>query len=90
MTMYDYIGLCMTMYDMYDHVWLCMTLYDYIWLCMTMYDFVWLCLTKIERSDKGNPYVIESVCFRIHITSSTLWETVDDSCYATTKTLNIE
>ena len=32
----------------------------------------------------------ESVCFRIHITSSTLWETVDDSCYATTKTLNIE
>ena len=32
----------------------------------------------------------ESVCFRIHITSSTLWETVDDNCYATTKTLNIE
>ena len=28
----------------------------------------------------------ESVCFRIHITSSTLWETVDDNCYATTKT----
>ena len=32
----------------------------------------------------------ESVCFRIHITCSTLWETVDDNCYATTKTLNIE
>ena len=25
----------------------------------------------------------ESVCFRIHIACSTLWDTVDDNCYAT-------
>ena len=52
---------------------------------MTMYDNVWLCLTKIERSDKGNPYVwiFESVHFRIHITCSTLWDTGDYNCYTT-------
>ena len=32
----------------------------------------------------------ESACFRINITCSTLWDTVDDNCYATTKTSKIE
>ena len=32
----------------------------------------------------------ESVTFRIHITCSTLWDTVDDNYYATTKTSKIE
>ena len=66
-------------------------MYDYVWhyscLCMTMYDNVWLCLTKIERSDKGNPYVwiFQSVHFRIHITWSTLW---DYNCYKTTSKIS--
>ena len=89
MTMYDYARLCMTMchyvglcMPIHAYVWLCMTVYDYVWLLMTLYGYVW---PKLERSDKGNPYVwlFESVRFRIHITCSTLWDTGDYNCYTT-------
>ena len=101
MTMYDYVWLCMTMYDyvwlcmtMYNYVWLCimyankwvclcMTVYDYVWLCIAMYGYVWLYMTMY---DQIIVLEYECVCFRIHITCSTLWHTVDDNCYATTKT----
>ena len=44
-TMYDYVWLCMTLYD----IWLCITMYDYMWLCMTMYDYMWLWERERER-----------------------------------------
>ena len=51
MTLYDYVCLCMAMYDYDDHdeyVWLCMTICAYFWLYMTMYDYVWLWMTMCD------------------------------------------
>ena len=48
--MYDYVWLCMTMYDyvMYGYLWLCLTMYNYIWLCLTMFDYVCPCITMYD------------------------------------------
>ena len=38
-TLYDFVWLCMTMYE---YLWLSsMTMFDYEWLYMTFYDYVW-------------------------------------------------
>ena len=64
-------------------------MYEYVWVYMTMHDYAWQCMT-MTMYDQIIVLEYECVCFRIHITCSTLWDTVDDICYATTKTSKIE